>query len=101
MANINIRIEDDLKARTERIFDELGMNMTTAVTVFLKKVDRYGGIPFDLRVGPDSWQSYVEHALDEADREARSPGPRLAHEDFMKEMREYVSELSAKTDAAV
>ena len=99
MANINIRVEDDLKAQTEHIFDELGLNMTTAVTAFLKQVVRSGGLPFELRIDP--WAARIERALDEADEEAKNPGPRITHEEFMKEMRAYVKELSAATDAAV
>lgn len=50
MANLNIRIDDDLKKQAENMFAELGMNMSTAMTVFLKQAVRYGGIPFDLRI---------------------------------------------------
>lgn len=99
MANINIRVEDSLKSKTELIFDELGLNMSTAVTAFLKQVVRCGGIPFELRIDPRT--SYIERALDEADEEARHPGPRISHEEFIKEMRGYVKELSAQTDTAV
>ena len=99
MANINIRVDDDLKLRTERIFDELGLNMTTAVTAFLKQVVRSGGIPFEMRIDP--WRAYVEQALDEADEEAKHPGPRISHEELVKEMRSYVRELSAQADAAI
>lgn len=52
MANLNIRIDDDLKRQAEMVLDELGMNMTTATTVFLKQVVRCRGIPFELRADP-------------------------------------------------
>lgn len=50
MKNLNIRIDEDLKAKAEEIFSELGLNMSTALTIFLKTAVRYGGIPFDLRL---------------------------------------------------
>jgi DNA-damage-inducible protein J len=46
MAQINIRMEDDLKARAEDLFEELGLNMTTAFIMFIKQTIRQGGIPF-------------------------------------------------------
>ena len=52
MANLNIRIDDNLKRQAEHVFSELGMSTTTATTIFLKQVVRHNGIPFDLRVDP-------------------------------------------------
>ncbi len=46
MAQVNIRIEDELKARADDIFEELGLNMTTAFTMFIRQTIRQGGIPF-------------------------------------------------------
>lgn len=50
MKNLNIRIDEELKTKAEDIFSELGMNMTTALTIFLKTSVRYGGIPFEIRL---------------------------------------------------
>lgn len=52
MANLNITIDDNLKKQAEIIFSELGINLSTATTIFLKQVVRYNGIPFELRVDP-------------------------------------------------
>ncbi|MCL2047490.1 MAG: type II toxin-antitoxin system RelB/DinJ family antitoxin [Defluviitaleaceae bacterium] len=48
MAQVNIRIDDELKYRADTLFDELGMNMTTAFTMFIKAAVRQNGIPFEL-----------------------------------------------------
>ena len=48
--NLNIRVDETLKRRAESIFSELGMNLTTALNLFLRSAVRYGGIPFDLRL---------------------------------------------------
>ena len=48
--NLNIRIDEELKKRAEEIFTELGLNMPTALTVFLRQTVRYNGIPFELRL---------------------------------------------------
>jgi len=52
MAQVNIRIDDNLKERAEKLFDDLGMNMTTAFTIFVKAAIRRRGIPFDLTIDP-------------------------------------------------
>lgn len=48
--NLNIRVDEELKRKAEAIFNELGLNMSTALNMFLRYSVRYGGIPFDLRI---------------------------------------------------
>ena len=48
--NLNVRVDKNLKHRAENIFNELGMNLTTALNLFLRSAVRYGGIPFELRL---------------------------------------------------
>lgn len=50
MANINIRIDEDLKKNAETLFNDLGLNMTTAISLFLKQCVLCHGIPFELRL---------------------------------------------------
>ena len=49
-ANLNIRTDKAVKDQAEAIFNELGLNMTTAVNMFLKTVIRQNGITLDLRL---------------------------------------------------
>jgi DNA-damage-inducible protein J len=46
--NLNIRTDKDVKEQTEQLFAELGLNMTTAINLFLRTAIRKRGIPFDL-----------------------------------------------------
>lgn len=48
--NLNIRTSKETKAAAEKIFDELGINTSTAFNIFLKAVIRENGLPFDMRV---------------------------------------------------
>lgn len=50
VTNLNIRTEKAVKEAAERIFTELGLNMTTAVNIFLKQTIRENGIPFSLKL---------------------------------------------------
>ncbi len=46
--NVTIRIEKELKEEAEQLFSSLGMNLTTAINVFLRQAVRNNGIPFDI-----------------------------------------------------
>ncbi len=48
--NLNIRIEKDVKVKAEKLFDALGLNMTTAVNIFLRQAIRENGIPFEIKI---------------------------------------------------
>ena len=48
--NLNIRTEKAVKEQAEKIFSELGLNMTTAINMFLRTAIREHGIPFDLKL---------------------------------------------------
>ncbi len=48
--NLNVRTEKVVKEKAEAIFNELGLNMTTAINIFLRTTIRENGIPFDLKL---------------------------------------------------
>ncbi|MCD8110964.1 MAG: type II toxin-antitoxin system RelB/DinJ family antitoxin [Clostridiales bacterium] len=49
MTNINIRTDENIKARCESLFESLGMNMSTAINIFLRQSLRANGLPFDVK----------------------------------------------------
>ena len=65
---VNIRMDEDLKAAMERTCRLLGMNMTTAFTIFARKVSRERRIPFDVSVDPFYSERNMA-AIDEAARQ--------------------------------
>jgi hypothetical protein len=46
--NVNIRMDSELKRQAEELFDELGMNMSTAFTIFVRQAVRQRKIPFEI-----------------------------------------------------
>jgi len=48
--NLSIRMDVELKKQAEKLFSELGMNMTTAFNVFVRQSVRQGGIPFEIKL---------------------------------------------------
>ncbi len=50
--SITIRMDEKLKKQAEALFNEMGLNMTTAFTIFTKAVVRYNKIPFEITAEP-------------------------------------------------
>lgn len=47
---MNIRVDSEIKDNAKEIFSELGLDLTTAVNIFLRQSIREHGIPFDLKL---------------------------------------------------
>ena len=70
-SNYTCRIDTDLRSKSEALFGALGMNLGTAINVFLRKAVRVGGFPFDVNL--DSPNKETVEAMLEAERIARDP----------------------------
>lgn len=64
MANINIRVDDNVKAQAQELFASLGMDVSSAVNVFLRQSIAFGGIPFTIR--QPRYNAQTEIAIREA-----------------------------------
>ena len=84
MANINIRIDEDLKQSFEEICSALGMNISTAFTIFAKKVAREKRIPFDVSL--ETPNDITLKAIAQADAEEDVYGPFSSVSELMEEL---------------
>ncbi len=64
MANINIRVDDAVKIQAQELFASLGMDMSTAMNIFLRQAIAFGGIPFTIR--QPKYNAETEQAVFEA-----------------------------------
>lgn len=69
--NFSVRMDSDLKKECEALFSELGMNLTTAINVFLRQSLRTGGLPFEVRMERPNKETMA--AMLEAERIAHDP----------------------------
>ncbi len=69
--NLNIRTSKETKAAAEKIFEELGINTSTAFNIFLKAVIRENGLPLDMRVATPNATTVA--AIEEGRRIAHDP----------------------------
>ena len=63
--NINVRVDSELKAQAESLFSDLGMNMSTAIVMFLKSAVNHDGLPFEVKrsiPNPDTREALSEYA---------------------------------------
>lgn len=69
--SITIRMDEKLKKQAEILFEDMGLNMTTAFTMFTKAVVRQNKIPFEITADPfysEENQRHLKKAI--ADLEA-------------------------------
>lgn len=68
---VNIRMDEKLKKSMEETCHELGMTMTTAFTIFAKKMSREKRIPFDVSVDPfysESNMKFLKESMKQLER---------------------------------
>ena len=87
-SNISIRMDSDLKAAAEALYEELGMNLSTAFNIFVRQSLRDRGNPFKITEGTPS-KDTVSAKL-EAERIAKDPNIKAYHD---------VNELFADLDS--
>ena len=70
--NLNVRVDKDVKVKAEAITSALGMNLSTAVNIFLRRLIACEGMPFDVRLTPNV---ETRQALDDALNHRDLSGP--------------------------
>ena len=67
-AMVNFRMDEELKKDMEETCKDLGLSMTTAFTIFAKKMTREKRIPFDVSVDPfysESNMTYLKKVVED------------------------------------
>lgn len=84
--NFSVRLDSELKKRSEAIYGELGINLTTAINVFLRKSLIAGGFPFDVRIEEPNKETML--ALIEAEKISKDPNIKgLDVEDALRKLK--------------
>ncbi len=81
--NVNFRMDADLKQSMEQVCSDMGMSMTTAFTIFAKKVSREKRIPFEVSADPfysESNMRYLRGVIDDIE----AGRARLAEHDLIE-----------------
>lgn len=77
---VNIRIDSKLKEAADKLFTDLGMNMTTAINIFISQAVREGGIPFPITTKIDPFYSKENMERLQKSIDAANAGKLTTHE---------------------
>ena len=72
--SMNIRMDSELKRQAQELFAQFGLDMTTAVNMFLRQSVRQQGIPFALRLDPFYSETNQKRLLRAAERMEQTGG---------------------------
>ena len=59
-STINIRVEEELKAKAQETFDKLGLDLTSGIRIYLNQVVIREGIPFDVTLRKSELELAIE-----------------------------------------
>jgi DNA-damage-inducible protein J len=89
--NINVRVDAELKQSAEELFADLGLNMSVAITMFLKSAISQDGIPFEVkRMMPNA---ETRAALSEYEEMKKHPESYTQYDSFDDLMDEVLSDV--------
>ncbi len=86
--NVTIRMDVELKKSAEKLFNELGLNMTTAITMFIKQAVREQRFPLPISLNVPNERTAA--AIEEGRRLAKDPNAK-----FYSSMEELINDLES------
>ena len=81
MAQINLRVDDEVKKQAELVCNELGISLSSAINIYLKKLGREYRIPFDVSVDLFYSKKNIEY-LEEKFSEYKKGNMKLIEKDI-------------------
>ena len=84
--NLSIRMNKGIKEQADKLFSELGMNMTTALNIFVRQSVRQGKIPFDITLNKPNAETLAAIREIEEMRSGLIPKQSMSVADFVREM---------------
>lgn len=87
--NITMRMDENLKAQAEELFADLGLNMTSAFTIFVKQAIREQQIPF--KISREIPNEETLEAIEEVRQMKKNPTIGKSYTDVDEMMRELLA----------
>ena len=82
--SMSIRLDSEVKEQAQQVFNSLGMDMTTAINIFLRQAIQYQGLPFDVRL--DESRKLME-VLGDLDQNRNMSQSFVSISDLMEDLR--------------
>ena len=89
MATINFNVDENVKKQANELFKSLGLDMTTALNLFLRQSINYGGIPFAVKHARwvVSSEEDIYAKLKETENSIKNGEKPISHDELWAEMR--------------
>lgn len=94
-STIQIRVDDDLKIKSDALFKELGTDTTSAIRMFLKQAIANNGFPFEIKRNTSEYNPYAPMTEEEILRKLEISRSH-AKEGKYREADEAVSDMRTK-----
>ena len=91
MSYIQVRIDEERKQAAKKILDKLGIDMSTAIKIYLSQIVINAGIPFRI-VTENGLTIKKEQTILRASKEARA-GKNIVRKKGKKEVKNYLNSL--------
>lgn len=88
--NINVRVDSALKQEAEALFNDLGLNMSSAINMFLRSAIMHNGIPFEIK--RQTLNEETKAALCEYEEMKKNPGNYKRNESFDEVLNEVFAD---------
>lgn len=86
--NINVRVDAKDKKGFEQFCDSVGMNVSTAINMFIKTVIREQRLPFEIRT--NNFDTTIYNKLKEAELEMSNTSKRYSKEDILESLNNII-----------
>ena len=93
-ANVNARIDADIKMQAENILSRIGLPRSVAIDAFYRQIIIHGGLPFSLTIPASRLPAYDEMAVEDFNNMMRT-GLEQAKNDDSFDMDEVFEELES------
>ena len=95
MAVLQVRLEDELKNQAVAVYNELGIDLSTAIRMFLKRSVLIGGIPFETKIDETTLKAIL--AIEEMRTTSEKNGnSSMTLEEINEEIRKTRDERTSK-----
>ena len=85
---LSVRVNTEDKKKFENFCSDAGMNVSTAINVFIKAVLREQRLPFEIKT--DNYEQEIFEKLSEAEKEMLSTDKRYTHEEVINHLRDII-----------
>ena len=86
--NLSVRVDANDKKKFEQFCENVGMNVSTAINMFIKAVLREQKLPFEIR--SKTFDNIIDEKLQEAESEMKNTSKRYSKEEILESINQII-----------